>query len=208
MRGLPIVAFVVVVLAAGSAGAQSATAQASAPPAAARPHRSGFTFELGLGAALTLVNDDVWDISRGGTGPDVETKHTLTKAWGGVAPLSFGLGGFVTENVALLFRAAGTSYFKYDASDVYANAVYGPAVQVWTSDRFFWGAALGLGIHGESSLSGGGGGDLGVAAELRAGYAFFASDWQVLRVGGALVPGVYDGTRTLGVAATLDWQLL
>jgi hypothetical protein len=79
-------------------------------------------------------------------------------------------------------------------------------VQFSVNDRFTWSAGLGLGLHGESPLTGAGGMDPGVAASLR--YAFFARDWHLMRVGLELVPGVFDGTRTLGAAATLDWQLL
>jgi hypothetical protein len=199
------------------AGLSAAEVRAAEPPADAasvtgaapiRPNRSGFTLEVGVGGALTVVNDDVADFSFSSNGPSMESVHTRTRAWGGVAPLSISIGGFVTERVALLFRASGTAYFKYSANDAYTNSFYGPAVQVWANDRFMWSAGLGLGLHGESPLTGTGGMDLGLAASLRAGYAFFLSDWHLARVGLELVPGVFDGTRTLGAAATLDWQLL
>lgn len=190
---------------ATEAPAQAASVNGAAP---VRPHRSGFTLEVGLGGALTLVNDDVADVTRAGNGQYMASLHTRTRAWGGVAPLSISVGGFVSERVALLFRASGTAYFKYSANNAYANSFYGPAVQFWVNDRFMWSAGLGLGLHGESPLTGTGGMDPGVAASLRAGYAFFVSDWHLMRVGLELVPGVFDGTRTLGAAATLDWQLL
>jgi hypothetical protein len=192
----------------GAGRARAADVPTAPPVAPTRPHRAGFTLELGVGGALTLVNDDLADTSFSSTGAFVERRYTRTRPFGGIAPLSLGIGGFVSENVALLFRASGTSYFKDGVDDVRVNAFYGPAIQFWSSDRWVWGAGLGLGAHGQSPLGGGGGLDLGVAAELRAGYAFYAGRTQCLRAGAALVPGVFDGTRTLGVALTLDWQLL
>jgi hypothetical protein len=79
------------------------------------PNREGFTLEVGLGAALTILSAE---------GFDTETK-------GGLAPLSLSLGGFLSPDVALMARRAGTSYFE-DFVIVADNAERDAVA------RFFW----------------------------------------------------------------------
>jgi hypothetical protein len=89
----------------------------------------------------------------------------------GLAPLSLSLGGFLTPKLALLFRAAGTSYFVGNAQ--YLDAFYGGVVEYWPHDRFFFGGGPGIGYFGVNPLvsSGASGSETAFALDARAGVA-------------------------------------
>lgn len=72
------------------------------PPSAERRQyvRHGFTMELGLGISETAVTSDVEG-----------REHSQI----GLAPLSIGLGGFLSPRLAIIARAAGTSTFRDDS---------------------------------------------------------------------------------------------
>jgi hypothetical protein len=67
------------------------------------------------------------------------------------------------------------------------------------------GAGLGLGARTSDILNEGT--ELGIAASLRASYAFFESETQAARLGVELIPGLYDEDNTLGTAVVFEWQL-
>lgn len=196
-------ASVVLFLIAFLVGTVAHAEDASAPP---RPRRSGFTMELGLGGAATLIFDRLSSGGFSSTGEDQWSSYYKTRLYGGIAPLSLGIGGFLTEKVALMFRAAGTNYFR--TNDPAAVLFYGAAVQIWASDALMFGAGLGLGAHStDISL---GIDELGVASSLRASYAFFTNATQALGVGLELFPAFFPDSKdiTLGTALILEWQLL
>jgi hypothetical protein len=175
------------------------------PARADAPARHGFTFELGLGGGMTILNEDLSSITRPGNGPIIEDRYTRTRVFGAIAPLSFGIGGFLTERVALLFRAAGTAYIKTLLEYAELNNFYGAVVEVWPSERLMWSAGLGLGFHGPNPLDTGEV-DLGVAASLRGHYALLASSKQTLGLSLELTPAVYQFDRIMGVALNVEWH--
>lgn len=181
-------------------------ARADVAPTPVRPQRTGFTLELGIGGAVTFFFDRLSSVGHSSTGEDTSEHYYKTRIFGGIAPLSFGIGGFLSENVALMFRASGTNYFR--TNDPAAVLFYGPALQLWASDALMFGVGAGLGVHSKDVQQGIDA--LGVASSLRASYSFFRRPTQVANVGLELVPAFFPDTLdiTLGTAVIVGWQFL
>ena len=70
----------------------------------------------------------------------------------GLAGLNLGVGGFLTENLALMFRLSGTNAthefgaFGYDFDISQVSGVAGLTVQHWLDDRFYIEAGPGMGF--------------------------------------------------------------
>jgi hypothetical protein len=157
--------------------------------------RSGFTLELGLGIAHTMVQTDI---------ADDESEI-------GLAPLSLSLGAFVTDRFAILARAAGTSYFQDFGGETeqLTSNFYGLVGEYWFNDRVFASAGAGLATFGLNPLLSDRDIDteLGLGLAVRGGYSFFTSRAHSLRASIELFPSFYDDVTTVGTAATLEWQL-
>lgn len=160
--------------------------------------RKGFTFELGLGVAMTHDADG-----------------TASRTRLGIAPLSASLGGFVSPRVALLGRAAGTSYFgTNDAGRTaqYVYGYYGVHLQYWLSERWMVSGGPGLLLSWESPfLVEPVGGSLksqrtGFGASLRSGYAVFTNPHHTLRFSLEAFPGTYGKGFVFGSAVNFEWQ--
>src|SRR5690606_3538251 len=82
------------------------------------PRRRGFTLDLGLGASFMSVDSD-----------------RLDRAKLGLAPLSFGIGGFFSRRFALTFRGTGTSLFidRGNGTEQVVLAYYGPSLQYYAA---------------------------------------------------------------------------
>jgi hypothetical protein len=178
---------------------------------AAVPDRSGFTLELGIGPAVNVLFEDLHSVTTfnpaapGTSG--VVSEYTRTRAYVGVAPLSLSLGGFLSRNVALMFRLAGTSHFKN--RDQIVNGFYGPAIQYWLSDGVFIGGGVGLGILAPNPLiSSSSEGKAGLAFNARLGVSPWSLEHHWFGAVLELFPAVYERTRVLGMALNLQWQLL
>jgi len=167
------------------------------------PH--GFTFELGLGISQTSIQSDLASRERNATG---------------LAPLSFGIGGFLSPKVALMFRGSGTSLFREDAlnrSYQVVNGHYGPSVQVWVTDRFFVGGGVGVAILATTPFQRLARADqfteIGFGVNGRAGWAFALAGKHAFTVSldlyGSRTGGDRDATSstTVATALNLGWQL-
>lgn len=121
-----------------------AQAQAQAP---SQSQRGGFTVRVNFGvgiANLALVRDDDPFVERDDfSAPDVAV---------GCACESWAVGGFLTTDLALMFRIVGTTVF-HDISyrdttwrDDQFGGMGGLAAQYWISDRFNVEAGLGVGL--------------------------------------------------------------
>ena len=161
------------------------------------PRREGFTLELGLGLGITYVAPE---------GFDSETNV-------GLAPLSLSLGGFLTEDLALMARMAGTSWFAELAGENYQLGSYfcGVALQGWLSDEAFLAGGVGYGLLAVNPFFGS---DVdfdsegGLAFTVRAGYAVFTSRNHALGFTLELFPEFFDTVTTFGTAINFQWQLL
>jgi hypothetical protein len=161
------------------------------------PRRDGFTLELGLGLGITHVDPENGD---GDTSV-------------GLAPLSLSLGGFLTEDLALVARMAGTSWFEDigDETVQIGSYFYGAALQYWLNDAGFVGGGVGFGLLAANpwfSESDGIEPEGGLMLTVRGGYAFFTSRNHALGFTLELFPGFFDGANTFGTAINFQWQLL
>jgi hypothetical protein len=215
----------VVATATASTSPTRADDQATPPIA---PDRHGFTIELGLGVSFTGVS------ATRTTNPNVvlvvgAEESSLAKdgfAQVGLAPLSIGVGWFVTRDVALTARITSTSFFPIAQSSnggfvQVVNSSFGVAAQYWLSDSFFLGAGVGLGRYGTNpflqspdtfSMT-------GIALLARAGYALDLGEHRAWSLVLELTPSVYhqdqsvgpialwhQDTNIIGSALLLEWQ--
>jgi hypothetical protein len=161
------------------------------------PRREGFTLELGLGIGLTHIAPD---------GFDSETKL-------GLAPISLSLGGFLSEDLALMARMAGTSWFEDIGSETIqiGSYFYGAALQYWLSDEAFLAGGVGYGLLAVNPLfssSDDFDSEGGLAFTLRAGYAVYTSRNHALGFTLEFFPEFFDNATTFGTAINFQWQLL
>jgi hypothetical protein len=156
--------------------------RAAAQQADGGPDRGGFTLLLNLG--LGYQND--------GALPDAET---------GLAGLNLGIGGFLTDDLALWFRASGTvvSYPSFTQT----SGVGAPALQYWVNDRFNVEGGVGIGFWDVEGVNEGG---LGLI--LGAGYAVFNSGKHNLQIGVEYAPAFTNPETVHNVGVTFGWQLL
>ena len=126
----------------------------------------------------------------------------------GLAGLNLGIGGFLTDDVALMFRWSGTTGVSFEHYSQ-TSAVYGPAVQYWIDDRLAVEAGAGVGMWRaynaivdedviESSL----GMILGV------GYTLFGAGKHGFRVGLEYAPAFTEPAWVHNFGIVLGWQLL
>ncbi len=157
--------------------------------------RHGFTMELGLGLSTTAT---------------IDQDHSKI----GLAPLSFGFGGFLSPRLALIARGAGSSFQTDDAkgrSYDTVNAFYGPTLQYWPTDRFYVGGGVGLAVlaidpfgasaYKVQSI------DTGVGLNARAGWAFaLPGDHNALLLGLEAFGSRFEKYATVATALNLGWQ--
>ena len=114
-----------------------------------------------------LFTSAVFAQDRGGftilvdAGVGIQNDTSIEETAVGVAGLGLGVGSFLNEDLALMFRFAGTRVnydlngFDYGQTSGFA----GPSVQWWLSDRFNVEAGAGLGLWrgdtGEDNVAGG-----------------------------------------------------
>lgn len=159
------------------------------------PYRSGFTLELGIGFGVTHL------LPKGGTN---ETKI-------GLAPLSLSLGGFVTPQLAIMFRMAGTSYFHRTVLDQLQTSVlgfYGVHVQWWFNRWLMLSGGPGLALYGvvfnrtsiDAKIK------AGFGLSVRLGFAFATWRHHALRFSLELFPSIFQKMTIMAEALNFEWQ--
>ena len=170
-------------------------------PARAAPERVGFTGDLSIGASLTTRT--VGSASGGSNTVAVDESSTVIEP--GLAPLGVSLGGYLTPRIGLLFRLAGTSYFRSDSQ--YIQAFAGPMVEYWPHDRWFLAGGVGLGLFTPNPFFGS---SLrrqreGLAFDARAGAVLAANPRHALTLSLEIIPAIYDELRA-GAALLVAWK--
>ncbi len=192
-------------------GTRADAAEAESPQQASSsnqsgPVREGFTMELGLGGAMTSVSRELYSVSYD-QGRYESEAFRETKTQSGLAPLSLSLGGFLTRDWALLFRASGTSFTLDDVR--YVNTFSGLAAQYWPSDRLMLGAGVGMGTFlATGTRSSSNNVNRGLALSGRVGYSVLSSEGHALRFAFEATPAFYENVEVTGYAVSFEWQLL
>jgi hypothetical protein len=160
--------------------------------------REGFTGEASIGPAAIFSEAD-----------DVRF---------GVSDLSYSFGGFLTEDFALMGRAAPSTYYDKRSGDWFARNVewYGVVGQFWLSDRFVISAGPGVGLLYTSPLERDDDNDslddyfqglqVGGGLDIRVGYSFANFKHHSLRVEAEATPVLYEDTETLTTNLNFKWQ--
>jgi hypothetical protein len=172
-----------------------------AAPAVAAPERAGFTGDLSIGVSVTTRTVT----SASGGSNTSFTDDTSTQLEPGLAPLGVSLGGYLSPRYALLFRLAGTSYFRSNTQII--NAFAGPMLEFWPHDRLFLGGGVGLGtlapnpFLGSSSVIS----RQGVAFDVRGGAVLTGGSRHALTLSLEIIPAIYKQAQ-LGVAVAVAWK--
>jgi hypothetical protein len=175
--------------------------------AAAAPKHQGFTGDLSIGPSLVLVPHKTYSECVGSGCAQVgTTSETTREAEFGLAGLSVSLGGYVTPEVALVARLAGTSYF--DEGDQFGNNFYGGGVEVWPNRYLFLGAGLGLGVYGPNPLVSSSTVDpvAGFALDFRVGTALAQGTNHDFILGFEVLPAFYEDGTVVGFGLTGGWK--
>ena len=152
---------------------------------AAKPAREGFTVLVNLG--LGFQKDDDLDES------------TI-----GLAGANFGIGGFLSEKLALMFRISGTNV-RYDVGAFgeldQVSGVAAPTVQYWASDRVMLEGGAGLGFWRTDIDY-----DRGLGLVLGIGAVVFRNGGHNLVVGAEYAPAFTDSATVHNFGITFGYQ--
>ena len=205
-RTVGCLASVLLALCPTAAQADAPPAVGTEAPAATSIVRKGFTLEMGIGAAYVLRSGKSREQAQA---PHVE-----------VAPFSLSLGGFLTRDLSLLFRATTIISPSHNESITTAGLVQsersafvsiGVAAQYFLSDRFFLGAGVAQGSLSETQ-SRSDGSTLtspprsGFVVTARAGYAFVTLEHHAFSLVTELTPGFFGTITFIGNTLQVQWQ--
>ena len=157
-------------------------AAAASAQEASGPDRGGFTLLLNLGIGF-------------------QHDRFIGRTESGLAGLNLGIGGFLTEDLALMFRASGTNVDFGGYRQV--SGVGGPTIQYWLNDHVNIEGGAGLGFWGEPGT-----GDSGLGLILGLGYAFFNRGKHNLQIGVEYAPAFTEPEMIHNVGIVFGWQLL
>ena len=160
----------------------AAAARLGAQEAASGPDRGSFTLIVDLGVGLQH-DGYIGQTERG---------------WAG---LNLGAGGFLTDDVALLFRLTGTT--ANHGAIQQSSGVMGPTVQYWLDDRFFVGGGFGVGFGCVRCRT-----DGGVGFILGGGYTLLNRGKHNLQIGMEYAPAFTAPEAVHSLGFTVGWQLL
>lgn len=174
------------VVAFASVGVLSPTAvQAQAPaPSGESPDRNGFTLLLNLGIGI-------------------QHDATLDETNTGLGGLNLGIGGFVTDKTAVLFRVSGTNVDLDFAEARQLSGFVGPSLQYWADDRVALEGGVGIGfweIEGNR--------ETGLGLLFGVSYAVIQNARHSFSVGIEFAPAFTDPDAVHNLGVVFGWQLL
>lgn len=159
---------------------------------------------------MAIAGDRAWAQDRGGFtvlvdfGLGVQNDTAIEETAVGLGGVNLGVGGFVTPDLALMFRISGTTV-TYDLGGVdygQTSGVAGPALQFWLSDRFNVEAGAGLGFwRGDPQ-----GANQGFGLLLGAGVSIFNRGKHNLQLGIQYAPAFTDPGTVHNFGVTFGYQ--
>lgn len=171
---------------AGTAMAQ--TEEAKTPRQG--PNRAGFSLLLTMGVGL-------------------QNQEALNESTTGLGGLNLGIGGFISRDLAVMFRFSGTNVTFDDVGPFQrrvdsVSGVGGPAIQYWVSDYVNVEGGLGFGIANTDP----GTEESGFGVILGVGFSFFHRGKNSLQIGVEYAPVFVDTGNVHNVSIAFGWQLL
>lgn len=171
------------------------------------PERQGFTIGLGLGAGYTTFEPQDVPVDVG------------TRAGSAV---TFEIGGFLTENTAVLFHLTGNTYTGELGSETTTIRQGGGGLyaQHWFTDKLFAGGGMGLAflqtdIRTETRTADGGRQTVytfeereGVGTNIQIGYDIVHSKYHSFQVVAEGTPALIEETFGSGFSLMVKWQYL
>ena len=137
-------------------------------------------------------------------GLGIQNDSSIEETAIGLSGLSFGVGAFVTENLAPMFRLSATivnydlSGFDYGQTSGFA----GPSVQYWLSDRLNVEGGAGLGFwRGDTDED-----SKGLGLLLGAGYSIFNRGKHNVQLGVHYTPAFTDPGTVHSFGFTFGYQ--
>jgi hypothetical protein len=154
------------------------------------PNRGGFTLLLNLGVG-------------------VQHDAAFEKSEAGLAGLNLGVGGFLTDHAALMFRVSGTNVtytlqtpgLQGQVSQV--SGVAGVTLQYWLNDAWNIEAGPGLGFWDTGGLS-----EEALGLVVGTGLTIFNRGKHNLQVGVEYAPAFTDSGTVNNVGITFGYQFL
>jgi hypothetical protein len=122
----------------------------------------------------------------------------------GLAGINLGIGGFLADDLALMFRWSGTAGVDQGPYEQ-TSAAYAPTIQYWVDDRLSLEAGAGLGLRSVDNT------DIiesGLGLMLGAGYTLFGGGKHAFRLGIEYAAAFTEPTWVHNVGFVLGWQLL
>jgi hypothetical protein len=144
--------------------------------------RGGFTLMLDLG--LGLQRDEAFGTTESG-----------------LAGVNLGIGGFLTDRLALMLRESGTNVSYGPVRQV--SVVVAPALQYWANDRLSLTGGVGAGLWSIDDVNEGG---LGLVLGVH--YALWQSGRHSLFLGVDYAPAFTDPETVHNLGILFGWQLL
>jgi hypothetical protein len=137
-------------------------------------------------------------------GVGIQNDSSIEETAVGLSGLSFGVGAFLTENLAPMFRLSATivNYdlggFDYGQTSGFA----GPSLQYWLSDRFNVEGGAGLGFwRGDTDED-----SRGFGLLLGAGYSIFNRGKHNVQLGAQYTPAFTDPGTVHNFGFTFGYQ--
>jgi hypothetical protein len=140
--------------------------------------------------------------------PTSPVRATESNTYFGYSGVNLGLGGFLSPQFALMFRASSTSFVKND--DLWSSSFVGGVLQFWPSDLVYVSAGPGIGVLSRNqflSSSGSSQTRTGFALSLRAGIAVANYRHNSLRIGAETIASfLEDHYKAVGTGVDFEWQ--
>jgi hypothetical protein len=153
------------------------------------PDRGGFTLMLNLGVGF-------------------QHDGYVDRMERGLAGLNLGIGGFLTDDVALLFRVSGTSAVDF-GNYRQTSGVGAPVIQYWLNDRVALEVGAGLGFWSvRNTIAFGDLSDSGLGLIVGAGYTLLNAGKHSFRLGLEYAPAFTEPEMVHNVGLVIGWQML
>src|SRR5688572_22085986 len=137
-------------------------------------------------------------------GLGIQNDSSIEETAVGLSGLSFGVGAFLTEDLAAMFRLSAT-IVSYDLSGLdysQTSGFAGPSLQYWLSDRFNVEGGAGLGFwRGDTDED-----SRGFGLLLGAGYSIFNRGKHNVQLGVHYTPAFTDPGTVHNVGFTFGYQ--